>query len=201
MVAATSIVGVGLAVAVFVGGCSGEGEGPTTTTTTTVAPTTTVDPLAAEEAAVSEAAEQARLSLINALVNIDDPTASAALDRWYVADSPAYQTAMQSLQDLRDEGWRVRVHPNIPESLVVEEVMLTGGPPPTGAEVLVCVVSSGILYEPGGAPDGGDAIINDAVASYRLRYLMAKVDGLWQLSSVLEIDRWEGVTTCPVENS
>ena len=76
--AATSIVGVGLAVAVLVGGCNGDGEGsttePTTTTvapttvapTTTASPTTTIDPLAAEEAAVSEAAEQARLARLSA---------------------------------------------------------------------------------------------------------------------------------------
>ena len=64
MVPITSMLGVGLVVALSVGGCDGSGEGSTTvpTTTTTVAPTTTLDPIAAEEAAVSEAAVQARLA-------------------------------------------------------------------------------------------------------------------------------------------
>jgi hypothetical protein len=199
--AAHSILGAGVVVALLVGGCNGDGEGPAaTTTTTTLAPTTTVDPLAAEEAAVSEAARQARLTLINALVNLDDPEAVAALDRWYLPGSPARETADQSLQDLRDEGWRVRPHPDVPESLVVEAISLTGDPPQE-AELTVCVVSSAVLYEPGGGPDGGDSIINDAVAAYRLRYLMTKNEGLWQLNSVVEIDRWEGVVACPAAGS
>jgi hypothetical protein len=196
--AAQAIVGAGLVVALFVGGCNGQGEGnvTTTTTTTTPAPTTTLDPLAVEEVAVTEAARQARLSLIDALVNLDDPAAVAALDLWYLPGSPARETADQSLQDLRDEGWRVRPHPQVPESLVVEDISFTGDPPQQ-AELIVCVVSSAVLYEPGGGPDGGDAVINDAVAAYRLRYLMTNTAGRWQLNSVIEIERWEGVAECP----
>ena len=87
--AAHSILGAGVVVALFVGGCNGDGEGPASTTTTTVAPTTTLDPLVAEEAAVSDAAKQARLARLNAFMNLDDAAAIAALDRYYVAGSPA----------------------------------------------------------------------------------------------------------------
>ena len=90
---ATSILGFGLTVALAIGGCTGDGEGTTTdvaSTTTTVSPTTTVDPLAAEEAAVSEAAEQARLTPQHAHYQTSTiQQRSAALDQFYVAGSEA----------------------------------------------------------------------------------------------------------------
>jgi hypothetical protein len=192
---ATSVLSVGLAIALAVAGCSGADEGSTTTTTS--APTTTLDPIAAEEAAVSEAARQARLSLVGALVNVDDPEAVAALDEWYVDNSPARQTADESLDDLRSENWRARFNPTIPDSLLVERTTFLGGRPFTEAELTVCVVSAGILYEPNAAPDGSDVVIDDAVVTYRLLYLMSKQDNTWKLRSVTELEKWEGVTVCP----
>jgi hypothetical protein len=209
-VQATSILGVGLAVAALVGGCNGEGEGgattaPTTTPTTTSsvpaitpAPTTTVDPLAAEEAAVREAAEQARLARSNALIHFDDPAALAALQQYYVADGPALEEVNESIEVLRTEGWRARAHPTIPEGLVVEAITFTDGPPPTRAEVVVCIVDPGIIYEPGGGPDGSDAIVNDQVVAARTTYEMVKVDGTWKLRSLIGGEEFEGLTECPV---
>ena len=52
--------------------------------------------LAAEEAAVSEAAEQARLARLNALINLDDPAAIAALDQYYVAGQPGSDRRLTS---------------------------------------------------------------------------------------------------------
>src|SRR6188474_514649 len=98
----TSVLSVGLVVALSVGGCNGSGEGSTTTTTSTVAPTTTLDPIAAEEAAVSEAAVQARLARFNALVNLDDPTTVENLNTYYVADGTALAEVLLGIQDLRD---------------------------------------------------------------------------------------------------
>src|SRR5262245_25312142 len=164
----TSVLGVGLVVALSVGGCNGSGEGSTTTTTTTtVAPTTTLDPVAAEEAAVSEAAEQARLARTQAFIHLDDPAAIAALDQYYAGDGTARAEVDQSLEDLRTEGWHVRPHPTIPEALTVEQITFTDGPPPTRADLVVCVVDSAIIFEPGAGPDGGDVIVNDVVGAFR----------------------------------
>jgi hypothetical protein len=201
---AHSIVGTGLVVALFVGGCNGDGEATVSTTatttvapTTTAAPTTTLDPLAAEEAAVSEAAVQARLARTQAFIDLDDADSIAALDRYYDAGGPARSEVDQSLQDLRDEGWRVRSHPTIPEATTVEMVTFTDGPPPTRAEVIVCIVDSAIIVEPGGGPDGGEAIVNDQVAAARTTYEMVKVDGLWKLRSLIGGQEFEGVAECP----
>ena len=86
-------------------------------------------------------------------MNLDDPAATAALDQWYVAGSPARETVDQSLQDLRDEGWRVRPHPAVPDSVVVEEVDVRDSTASTAAaDVVVCVVDAGIVYEPNAGP-------------------------------------------------
>jgi hypothetical protein len=197
--AAHSILGAGVVVALLVGGCNGDGEGPAATPTTvapttTAAPTTTVEPRAAEEAAVTEAAKQARLARLNALVNPDDPTAIAALDNYYVAGSPARAEVDGSLVDLENEGWQVRPHPTVPESVTVEGISFDR---PGEATVLVCIIDSGIVYEPGAAPDAGDAVVNDVVYAYRSEFLMTKVDGSWKLVNVTGIDEWQGVTACP----
>jgi hypothetical protein len=206
-VQATSIIGVGLAVAALVGGCNGEGEGattaPTTSTTTssvpvtTPAPTTTVDPLAAEEAAVVEAAEQARLARLNALVNPDDPAALASLDLYYVPESPARGEVNTSLADLAREGWAVRPHPSVPDSVTVEEIAFETAASPARATLVVCIIDSGIVYEPGAAPDGGEVIVNDVVYAARSTYEMAKVDGHWKLFDISLVNEWQGITECP----
>jgi hypothetical protein len=194
--AAQAIVGAGLVVALFVGGCNGQGEGnvTTTTTTTTPAPTTTLDPLAVEEVAVTEAARQARLARLNVLVNPGDAAAVAALDQYYVAGSPARAEVDGSLMDLETEGWAVRPNPDVPEALTVEEITFDGH---TNAALVVCIIDSGIVYEPGAGPDGGDAIVNDIIYAYRSEYLMSKVDGSWKLVDVIGVEEWQGVTECP----
>jgi hypothetical protein len=192
--AAHSILGAGVVVALFVGGCNGDGEGTVNTTTTTVAPTTTVDPLAAEEAAASEAAEQARLARLNVLVSPDDPAAIAALDQFYVAGSPARAEVDSSLIDLETEGWEVRPHSTVPETLTVEEISFGG---PGAATLVVCIIDSGVIYEPGAAPDGGDVIVNDTVYAARSQYEMVMVDGAWKLADISLVEEWQGIAECP----
>jgi hypothetical protein len=201
--AATAVLGVSFVVALAVGGCNGDGEGsisqPSTTTvvgTTTTLTPTTIDPLAAEEAAVSEAAEQARLARTNALVNPDDPAALAALDRFYVSDGPARAEVDRSLADLASQGWSVRTHPTVPETVTVEQITFSGTPP-TQAALVVCIIDPAIVYEPNSAPGGGETIIDDTVYAYRSVYQMSKVDGAWKLSDVSLIEEWQGVDQCP----
>jgi hypothetical protein len=199
MLPLTSVLSVGMFVALSIGGCDGSGEGSTTVPTTTTAPTTTLDPIAAEEAAVSEAAVQARLLRSQALIHLDDPTALDALDQYYVADGPARAEIDDSLDVLRTEGWRARANPNIPEAVTVEHITFMDGAPPTRAELIVCIVDSGVIYEPGGAPDGGDSIVNDQVVAARTTYMMVKDSGSWKLHSLIGGEEFEGVIECPAE--
>jgi hypothetical protein len=192
----TSVFSVGLVVALSIAGCNGSGEG-STTTTTTAAPTTTLDPIAAEEAAVSEAAVQARMARFNALVNLDDPTTAESLDAYYVADGSALTEVLLGMQDLRDNGWRLRVNPNVEESLAVESVSFDDPAAPTRAELVVCIVDTGVIYEPGGGPEGEDVIVDDAVVARRSVYEMVRDHDAWKLREVVRGDSWDGITECP----
>jgi hypothetical protein len=198
---AHSIVGAGLVVALFVHGCNGQGEGTvtttTTTTTTTAAPTTTLDPLAVEEAAVSEAAEQARMARSNAFINLDDPTAIDALGLYYVLDGSALAEVHLGIQDLVEGGWRVRPNPTVPETLTVEDVTFDNPSAPTGAELVVCIVDSAVIYEPGTGPDGGDVIVDDSVVARRSVYEMTKDGDAWKLREVVRGESWDGLVECP----
>jgi hypothetical protein len=200
-----SIIGAGVVVALFVGGCNGdgEGEGPTRTTTTTVAPTTTtaptttLDPLAAEEAAVSEAAEQARLARSNAFMNLDDPAAVVALEQYYVLDGSALAEVQLGIQDLAESGWSVRQNPTVPETLTVEQITFDNVSAPTTAELVVCIVDSAVIYEPGAAPDGTEAIVDDSVVARRSVYEMVKDGEVWKLRDVVRGESWDGLAECP----
>src|SRR5262245_59522570 len=130
----TSVLGAGLVVALSVGRCNGSGEGPTTppttTTTTTLAPTTTLDPVAAEEAV------HARLARLNLLIDPADPDALAAVEAHYVAASPARIEIDRSLDDLAREGWAVRPHPSVPEAVTVEGITFDDADRPTQATLV-----------------------------------------------------------------
>ena len=124
---AHSILGAGVVVALFVGGCNGDGEATvtTTTTTTTVAPatTTTLDPLAAEEAAVSEAAEAGAAGEIERVREPRRPgrhcRARPVLRRRKPGAGRGRRVAHRPP---RPKVGVVRPHPTVPESLTVEGV-------------------------------------------------------------------------------
>lgn len=170
---------------------------PTTTAPPTTTPPTTIDPVAAEEALVTEAAVGARRSRLDSLINLDDPTAFAALETYYVLEGPAYAEILRSLSDLRNEGWRVRANEEVADSLTVEEVSFEAGSSRIRAELVVCIVDTGIVYEPASAPDGSDTIVDDSVGAFRTRYIMALDSETWKLVDYFGISEWEGETSCP----
>ena len=98
---------------------------------------------------------------------------------------------------MRREGWRLRPNPAIANSLTIEEIRLLDGPPSTRADVQACIVDPAILYEPGGAPGGGDAVVNDEVIVGRVVEHLILVDGTWRLDDVEVFEEWRGVTSCP----
>jgi hypothetical protein len=169
-------------------------EGPTTT----LAPPTTVDPIAATKAAVAAAAVQSRLDYLYAVQNYDAPDAMAVLSSHVAANSPALQLGIQNMETLRSHGWRVRPNPDVPSSLTVEsDVTLLDGPPATKAELTVCEVSAGIVYEPSSGPNGEDTIVNDEINSSRSRITMVLEDGAWKLVSGEDLGTFDGQSSCP----
>lgn len=166
---------------------------------TTTAPPTTIDPIAAEEAAVAARVLEIDSVRWDSVVNLDAPGNAEVLDAHYTDAGVARAVLESDLQALRDEGWRVRERPELPQSLTVEGVVLVDGPPATRADATVCIVDSTILYEPAGAPDGSDAIVDDEIVAYRSVQHLLFEDGAWQLDEVETIDEWTGVAECPVD--
>jgi hypothetical protein len=169
-----------------------------TSSTSTVAPTTTVDEVALTRRAVAQAAVQSRHNYLYAVRNYDRPNALRRLARTTVRDSPSWDLTLQNMETLRSNGWRSRENPDVPSTLTVEgDPELLDGPPATRAELTVCVIDSGVVYEPGGAPDGSDTIVNDEIIASRSRITMMLDDGAWKLFEGTELGTWNGRTTCP----
>jgi hypothetical protein len=171
---------------------------PSPTTGTTQATTTTIDKIAATKQAIAAAAVQSRQDYLYAVQNYDAPDALTVLGRTAAANSPALQLGVDNMNNLRSHGWKVRPNPTIPSSLTVEsDVDLLDGPPATRAQLTVCEIGSGIIYEPNAAPDGSDTIVNDEINARRSRVTMVLEGGSWKVYSGEELGTWNGEATCP----
>jgi hypothetical protein len=169
-------------------------SGPSTTSTPTTT-AVTVDPVEQSKQAVAAAVVEANAAYLYAVYNVGAPD---ALDRLIASTTESGSLRAQRLaryQELVDNGWRARPNPVIPDLLTPERVELIDA---VTAEVVVCVIDSGVVYEPGALPDGSDAIVNDTVTAIRSRAVMKLVDGVWQLDSGDRIGSWEAAV-CPPE--
>jgi hypothetical protein len=170
----------------------------TAAATTTEAPPTTVDPIAATKAAVAAAVAQARQDYLYATMNYDAPDALTVFGQTTAPDSPSYQLGIANINELQSHGWRVRLNPDVPSVTTVEgDVTLLDGPPATKAEVTVCTIDSPVVYEPGGAPDGSDTVVNDEITAFRTRVTVVMQDGVWKVYEGTGIGKWPGSTSCP----
>jgi hypothetical protein len=169
-------------------------------TTTTVALTTTVDEVTLTKQAVAKAVVDAREAYLYAIYNVDAPDAVARLEATHAAGSPSLDLALRNIETLRTNGWRARGNPDVPSASTVEgDVVLLDGPPASRAEVTVCTVSAGVVYEPAGAPDGSDVIVNDEIGARRNRATLVLEGGVWKLSEGATLGEWSGVPECPAE--
>lgn len=164
--------------------------------TTTAAPTT-LDPVATEEALIAQRVQEIAAARSNAAINLDAIGNEEALDANYADGGTARLVLESDLQALRDRGWRVRANPAVHRSITVEEISLLDGPPATRADVQVCIIDPEIVYEPGGLPDGSDAIVDGETYAYRSVQHLVLEDGVWQLDEVVRLAEWTGVTACP----
>jgi hypothetical protein len=163
--------------------------------TTTDAPTTTAPPVAGSvEEAVANAAIETREAYLYAVYNVEAPDALDRLLASHLAGSTALDVGLENYQSIVDNGWRVRPNPVVPSSLTPESIELLDV---TTAEVVVCVVSAGVVFAPGAAADGGDVIINNEIEAGRDRIVMVLDEGTWKLKEGTNLETWKGVTSCP----
>jgi hypothetical protein len=165
---------------------------------TTMAPTTTavtVDPVEQSKQAVAAAVVEANAAYLYAVYNVGAPDALDRLIASTTENGPLRAQGLARYQELVDNGWRARPNPVIPDLLTPERIELIDA---VTAEVVVCEIDSGVVYEPGALPDGSDAIVNDTVTARRTRAVMKLVDGVWQIDSGKNIGSWEAAV-CPPE--
>lgn len=172
-----------------------------TTTTTVVSPAAgtliTLVELGPEEQAVVDALWEARVLAVEALMDPDAPGLEARLDATYARSGQARGVLENIMQELRDRHLRVYLNAETPWSMTVESLTFYIEPYPN-VDVQVCWVDPSILYEPGGAPDGSDVIIDDDVVATRAIYTLVPEDGRWQLWNAQRIAEAEhGVAECP----
>jgi hypothetical protein len=167
----------------------------------TTPPPTTIDQVAVTNAAVIAAAVQSRQDYLYAVRNYDAADALDVLGHTTVRDSPSWALITSNIDTLRTHGWRSRENPAVPSTLTVEgDVTLPDGPTGMRAQLTVCTIDSGVVFEPGGAPDGSDAIVNDQITAIRDRITMVRDEGgAWKLYEGAGMGSWPGATSCPAD--
>jgi hypothetical protein len=167
----------------------------TTAPTTTNAPTTTIDPaedLAAEVEA--DYREGWRLAIISLSDPDDEEAREEALAFRLGTNRDTFEdTVAQYKRDhlaLR-EGVDVaaEIHLEQPARLVAGADDL--------AALVVCEIDPWLVVEVGGAPDGSDAVVDDALYSYRTEVFMRHRDGRWMIEGGNQIQSWTGLEECP----
>jgi hypothetical protein len=161
-------------------------ETSTTTTTTPVTTTTVVD----ESQAVIDAYLAAWEAYHTAANDPSNEALAAELAQF--TTGPNLQLALANLENLAESGWAARPNPSAPAKTEVESVEVSDGE----AVAIVCERNNEIISEPGAAPDGSDAVINDDIAARRFRVRLVLEGGSWKSSDGEELGSWFGQQEC-----
>lgn len=165
-----------------------------TTTTTTAASTSTTEAVSSTSASTPatqrvedeiiaryEGFWKARFAANSGIPNPDDP----ALREF--ATGEQLETVINETRANLEHGLAFRRAANPSDIQRVTVVEVDGD----HAVVQECVVADGVIVR----RDTGDAVNKD-VATHNVRGELARVDGVWKVSSARLIQRWEGVAGC-----
>ena len=145
----------------------------------TDAPTTTID----SEAQLA-AAEQAYLDAFDAYIaaarDPSNPALRAEIERLHTG--PNLEFTISQLDGFVGEGWVAR--PADPPSSTTILAAPQFLPDRTDlVELVACAVDTEQFVEPGGAPDGTDALVTDEVTVRRVLVRLLLIDGQWRSDS------------------
>ena len=191
-------IAVVVASCVLLAACDGSGSDSDTSTTTsatpaptsvattteppalsTDAPTTTIDP----EAQLA-AAEQAYLDAFDAYIaaarDPSNPALRAEIERLHTG--PNLKFTISQLDGFVGEGWVARpADPPSSTTILAAPQFLPGRT--DFVELVACAVDTEQFVEPGGAPDGTDALVTDEVTVRRVLVRLLLIDGQWRSDS------------------
>ena len=160
-----------------------EWPGETTCPPPPAATTTTLDPIAAEEALVAQRVQEIQAVRMNAYINLDAPgtrrrsprATRRRVTRWPSTGRSA-NSANREMASSGQSDTPTRRHRSDRMHRLLHRHTEQWRPS--------CPVDSGVVYEPGGAPDGSDAIVNDDLRTYRSEFNLMKQSGIWRLDNV-----------------
>lgn len=170
---------------------------PVTTAPTTLPPTTAPPTLAAgsvEEQVVAAALESWRLLLEAYRDPTNDEKVRAA---GQAHGGVNRQTVIELLADFRLNNQRSTPNPAVAATVVPYPGEVVVDSAAGTASVTYCEISSDIVVETNGNPDGTDRVVNDEVNAYRIRIDLELVDGRWLDSNGELLMTWTGATACP----
>jgi hypothetical protein len=127
-----------------------------------------------------------------------DPTDLVLVERVRATTAgPNRDLSLSILEHLALHGRVARSNPDAPEGVAVESPVEFLDGERSRARIVVCERNHEIVWEPGGAPDGSDALINDEVVARRIEVELRRVDGRWLSYTGLEVQTWPGHEFCP----
>lgn len=165
-----------------------------TTSTTDAGPTTTITEAAAKQAVITaaiaswEAFNEAKLDPTN-----DGKVAAMASTR----AGEALNRATQVIASYRVENHRSVTNSAIPAEIIVSPDSVQIDLADSTATIEYCNISSNIVVEVGGNPDGTDRVLDSTVNSFRERDTFKLLDHAWTKTDGKTLAEFEGATACP----
>jgi hypothetical protein len=183
-----------------VAGTTPDTTGPPPTTSpppTSDAPTTTLDE-ATQLAAQVEAdlLEAFRLTDL-AFLDPSDADATAAALEGHIGANRKF--VAERLETFKKNGWAARLNPDVEPGFLIEVPAALVAPSVDVAELQACEVDSWVVVEPGAGPNGGEAVVDSNVYTYRSIFFLRLVDGRWRVEGSDQLGTWTGLGSCPAE--
>lgn len=184
---------------------------PSTSTTPTTTPTTPVTTAAPVEATASPTTASTTSETDPRFAILDAVEAASAALRAIVRD-PFDDVKLAALDEFftgrQLEGWnnviasyrrdnlRQIENSEEPDEILVDLASIAVSEDGASAVLQACSITSGIVVETGGNPDGSDRVIEDRIGRNVVELELIQQGGTWKLSSARSPDENEQIASC-----
>jgi hypothetical protein len=173
---------------------TGTAPAPTTEPAPAPAPTTTLDPIAEIEAAVSRDFAAGEQALLEAYAQPNEVQALALLEQHHVG--VVFDRVLNALFELQDQGLRVKPNPDVPQVAILVSGVKFIGTDNDRVSATTCRVDAAIVFVPGQQGDVDDLVVNDTIRRTVAENEFVLINDVWKLSSGNEISNQVGETSC-----
>jgi hypothetical protein len=157
-------------------------------------PTTTLDPIAELEAAVSRDFAAGEQALLEAYAEPNEVQALALLEQHHVG--VVFDRVLNALFELQDQGLRVKPNPDVPQVAILVSGVKFIGTENDRVLATTCRVDAAIVFIPGQQGDVDDIVVNDTIRRTVAENEFVLINGIWKLSSGNEVSNQVCETSC-----